>query len=210
MSVRKLLLAGALAAALSGCVGTNAYVAPALASARVAPDFSSYEIRRVGVLPHDGVALEPNEADVFATSLFGEFSRSTPYEFVRVDLPDHEGVVESRPYEEGRYHPQTILELSRRFELDALLFPTIVHRKWFPPQQVSISVDLVAAETGLVIWSSVVHLDAEDPAVIDGLKIFYGFKPKVLDEWPDESWDTSLVSPAKFTRFAVHELAELL
>lgn len=185
-------------------------VAPQLASAKVAPDFARYELRRIGILPHKGKRLEPLEEASFSEALFGEFSRQTPYEFVPLSLADQEGVIDSRPYELGRYQPQTIIEITERFELDALLFPTIVNRKWYPPQEISVSVDLVSADTGMVIWTSVVHLDGDDVDTVNALREFYNYRPKVLDQWGDDSWDAALISPSKFTRFALHELATLL
>ena len=75
----------------------------------------------------------------------------------------------------------------------------------FPPQELSVQLDLVAAETGLVIWSADVHVDATDPRVQRGLEVLYGG-----GAGGSEPWQLSLVSPSRFARYAASQVAELL
>ena len=64
--------------------------------------------------------------------------------------------------------------------------------------------DMVSAETGLVIWASAVHLDATDDRVVDGLKVYYG------NETQEDDWRLALLSPERFARFAAFQVACLL
>ena len=80
--------------------------------------------------------------------------------------------------------------------------------QFFPPQKLSAQLDLVAAETGLVIWSSAVHLDANDPHVREGLEAYYG---SLDDGWEgQQDWRIALLSPARFAQFAAYQVASLL
>src|ERR1051326_6554850 len=97
-----------------------------------------------------------------------------------------------------------MIGLSQRYSLDAILFGTVTQERFYPPQLLSLPVDLVSAETGLVIWSASVHLDATDQRVIDGLEVFYG------NETDNESWHVALLSPERFARFAAFQIACLL
>ncbi|MCZ6597398.1 MAG: hypothetical protein O7B99_07165 [Planctomycetota bacterium] len=181
---------------------------PALASAQVVADFDTYSIHRVGMMPFEGVALSVDHAAALEQAFFTEISRSTPFELVALDARDLEEVRASEPYRRGWYRPETIIALSRRYSLDAILFPTATQVQFFPPQKFSAQLDLVVAETGLVIWSSAVHLDANDPHVREGLEAYYG---SVDEEWEgQQDWRVALLSPARFAQFAAYQVALLL
>ena len=177
---------------------------PSLASAQVSNDFKTYELRRVGLLPFAGQEVEDNAREAFRLAFLSEIVQSTPYEVVLLDRRDLEEVAESEPYRRGWYRPRTIIELSRRYSLDAIMFGTVTQQRIFPPQLLSLEVEMVAAETGLVIWSSSVHLDANDSRVVDGLKIYWG------DRDDKRAWELSLLSPERFARFAAFQVACLL
>ena len=110
----------------------------------------------------------------------------------------------SDPHRRGWYSPRTIIGLAERYHLDALVFGTVTQERFYPPQLLALQTDLVSAETGLVLWSATVHLDASDPRVLDGLQVYYG-----LDEDP-EAWRVALLSPERFARFAAFQIACLL
>ena len=94
------------------------------ATARVAPDFETYTIHRVGLVPLLGRPLDAEQAQVLQSALFSELSRETPYEIVPLVGLDLEYVEVEDPYLRGRYDPQTIIDLSRRFLIPALLSRT--------------------------------------------------------------------------------------
>jgi hypothetical protein len=123
---------------------------------------------------------------------------------VLLDERDMAELETSDPYRRGSYQPRTIIGLSRRYNLDGILFGTVSQQRFFPPQLLSLEVDMVSAETGLVIWSGAVDLDGADQRVIDGLRVYYG------NEEDQESWRVALLSPERFARFAAFQVACLL
>ncbi len=179
---------------------------PIFASAQVAYDFSTYDVRRVGLMPFAGNDLDARRGQDLQSGFYSEFVRTTPFELVELDAEDLDEVSESEPYRRGWYQPETIISIARRYNLDAILFGTVVQQQSFPPLRFAVQIDMVAAETGLVIWSSSVHLDAKDEAVREGLKLFYG----ATDGESDGSWQLALISPDRFARFAAFQIAKLL
>jgi len=113
----------------------------------------------------------------------------------------------SEPYRRGSYEARTIIGLSRRFNLDAILIGTITDQQYFPPQRLGIQVDMVAAETGLVIWSSSLQLDASKRRVRDSLRAWSQLDQGDLE---GEDWELALISPRRFGRFAAWQVARLL
>lgn len=202
----KRTLIGLALLAACGCQAEPVQPMPELATFQVAGDFNSYDVRRVGLMPFAGVDLDPEQAVSLQMSFLAELGRNSPFEIVLLDRADLEEVQGSEPYRRGWYSPRTIIEISRRYSLDATLFGTVVQHQVFPPQSLSLQMDMVAAETGLVIWSSSLHIDANDERVRRGLELFYGLD---RDVDPDlrRDWELALLSPRRFARFAAYQIA---
>jgi hypothetical protein len=200
-----LVLPAALLALLaSACAATRPGRMPKLANAVVSQDFESYALRRVGLLPVDGRGLTEAQKLELQRALHGELAQSTPFEIVPLDGRDLAELELSEPHRRGWYQTRTIIGLTRRYSLDGLLFGTVTQERFYPPLQLSLSVDLVSSETGLVIWTGAVHLDAADPRVAEGLRTYYGSSDD------PEGWRLALLSPERFARFAAFQIACLL
>jgi hypothetical protein len=178
---------------------------PSLATAQFATDFHTYRLQRVGLLPLTGASISTDQSQMLQAAFMVELSHATDVELVRLEAHDLEEVPGSEPYRRGRYLPRTILELARRYQLDALLVGTVTHIQAFPPQALSISLDLVSCETGMVLWSSSVNLDAGDRAVHDGLAAWAALQRSSTGS--RESLQLTLISPSRFARFAAYEVA---
>ena len=183
---------------------TDQAVARDLATERVASDFDTYHLRRVGLVPLTGLDLDVDQERVLRSAIFTEFSQGTPYEIVPLEANDLEEVPGSDPYRRGRYDPRTIIALSRRYQLDGVLVTTVTDHQFFEPQRLSMQVDMVATETGVAIWSGAIHLDASNPEVRGALRAY------CKQQDAGESWEVNLLSPRSFAHFAAHQLARML
>jgi len=192
-----------LALGLAGCIVLQQGNMPRLASAVVSSDFGTYQLRRLGLPAFRGRNLSPELGVALQRALHTELSQSTPYEIVQLDDGDLAELESSDPYRRGWYKPKTIIGLSQRYSLDGILFGTVTQERFYPPQLLAISVELVSSDTGLVIWSGSVDLDASDERVVRGLRLYYGAED-------DEDWRVALLSPERFARFAAFQVACLL
>ena len=196
----------AVLALLVGCqVSPPPTPLPSLATARFATDFNTYRLQRVGLLPLTGANISTEQSQMLQAAFMVELSHAADVELVRLEAHDLEEVPGSEPYRRGRYLPRTILELAHRFQLDALLVGTVTHIQAFPPQALSISLDLVSCETGMVLWSSSVNLDAGDRDVHDSLAAWAALQRSSTGS--RESLQLTLISPSRFARFAAYEVA---
>ena len=203
MSARVTLAAAALA--LCAACQSGPTIPETLAVARVSPDFDSYELNRIGLIPFAEAGSDADaSAEFVAGAFYMELSQSTPYEIVLLDPIDLAETTESEPHRRGWYNPRTIIELARRFRLDGLFVGTVTQHKSYPPQQLSVGMELVSAETGSVLWTSQVHLDAADRRVRDSLAAY------VESERGETSAQLALLSPSSFARFAAWQMARLL
>lgn len=189
---------------LCACVSSGR-LARDLATGQVATDYDSYRLQRVGLVPFGGDELSIDQAQVMQSAFFSEVSRRKRFEVVPLERADLEEIPESEPYRRGVYKPQSVIDLSRRYNLDAVLVGTVTDFQSFPPLRLSVQVDMVASETGLVIWSSSVHLDARDQRVKNSIKTLYS-DPRE----EGSSWEITLLSPSLFAQFAAYEISQLL
>lgn len=196
-----------LGAALVGpsCSATGLARPAPLASASAASDLASYPLRRVGLPPLLGAALEGRQCDGLQEGLQLELAAVAPFELVRLSANDVAEVRASEPHRRGWYDPRTVLELARRYQLDALLVGTVTQVSTYPPQTLALQLELVACETGLPIWSAQIALDASDARVRASLAAYERSKAAA----PGGSSQLTLLSPERFARFAANELARV-
>ena len=77
----------ACATALGGCASTSASD-PRLASARSAPDFDSYHLTRVGLLPFRGAQVGASQSATLQEAFLFELSHTAPFEVVALSAAD--------------------------------------------------------------------------------------------------------------------------
>lgn len=207
MKITTLVVAASIC--LSSCqtiLHPRAIEAPDLAAAKHAADFDTYHLGRVGVLPTGGGELSYEESIDLQTICFNEFNQVAGFELVMLTNDDLAEVEISDPYRRGFYKGETVLDISRRFNLDGLLVGSVSQRQNYPPQKLNMQVDLVASETGMTIWSSSIALQADRPVVERGVEAFYGNGQPISDD----SWAGALLSPSKFARFGMWQMARRL
>jgi hypothetical protein len=197
----------ALLCCASGCALTNGGVWPqaTLARAQSAPDLGSYRVQRVAVVPFTGSDVSPERARDLENSIALELAPRVPFEVVQLSAADLAEIPRAEPYRRGWYAASTLLELSSRFHVDAILIGTVREFCAYTPQRIATQVEMVSCETGQVTWSSTVELDARDAKVIKGIEAWCVLERKSEDSPGDEA--LAYLSPAVFARFATHELA---
>lgn len=206
--MRSLALVAALAS-LAACVSVTDQRVEHLATAQVASDFQTYDIRRVGILPPIGRGFDIRQSQALQGILFTEFSQQSPYEFVPMHEWDLEEIDLTESYVRGRYEPSMVIDLARRFHFDAMLVATVVDAKTHDPQRLSLAADLVASETGAAVWSASVQLDASSDRTRSSLRAFYA-SSEAMDTEHGAGWELALDSPRLFAQFGAWQLARLL
>ena len=177
-----------------------------LGSAEIVSDFDSYELRRVGLLPLRGDGIDHESHEAMETALITELDATTEFELLRLTAADLDEIPQSEPHRTGTYNPATILALARRYRLDAIIIGTVTDQQLFTPMRLGLQLDLVAAETGLAVWTAAVQLDTTRADV-----------KQSLDAWSishlgesETATHVSLISPGRFSRFAAWQIAQLL
>ncbi len=208
-ATRKWLALGSLSVfvALASCASTS-HTTTCLATARVTPDFNSYSLRRVGLIPLAGRGVETEQREFLQDAIASEFTHSSPFEIVVLSAVDLEEVPESEPTRRGSFRPATVLALARRFNLDAVLVGTVTDYQAFAPQRLGLSIDMVGVETGLPIWSAEVMLDASQKPVQESL-VAWREEQQATDS-TTESIDIYMISPRRFAQFAASQIAQVL
>jgi hypothetical protein len=205
--IRPLALGAILGATHSACLTTEPPPGP-LANARVASDYGSYHLARVGLMPFRGPAIEPAQARAMQDAFLFELSRGARFEVVLLTETDVSEARPSDPYTQGAYDLHGVLDVAHRFRLDGLLMTTVTNVQVYTPQALAMQVEMVSCETGLAIWSAQLHLDTSDPALRRRLEGFESFASD--DGHGSADAQLTWLSPTRLTRFAAHEVARVL
>jgi hypothetical protein len=190
---------------LCACISTDV---PPLARTQAAPDFETYRLGRVGLLPFDGDELGEGHAETLQRAFLLELGQLAPFEVVRLDPADLAEVQSSEPYRRGLYKPRTLLDLAERFRLDAILIGSVIQASVYPPQILGLELDLVSCQTGMVLWTASLHVDASDAAVRRHLDSFQRSQ-ETTEDWQG-GVQLTLISPSRFARFAANAVAKEL
>ncbi len=201
----KLALALSFAALVASCQssGSTTKLLPTLARSRASEDLGSYSLRRVGLLPPMGAQGE--EAAALHAALGFELTRHAPFEVVTLDAADLAEVQLDQPHARGRYTPQSILAIAHRFRLDGLFVGTVTHLEPYAPQSLGLGLELVAVDTGLVVWSSTIDVDTSELRVRDSLEAYQANRLGGGD--PADDLSVLMLSPSSLMRFAASEMA---
>ncbi|MHC4261086.1 MAG: hypothetical protein ACYSWX_01065 [Planctomycetota bacterium] len=203
------LLAGFVAL---GTVGCAAPTVPILARAQIAPDFQTYDIRRVALLPpmgpRDTDTPRPAALNELQDDLLGFLSSGTPFEFVELSRADLGEIQRDDPIRDGRLSIDSLLGIAERFRVEAVFYSQVTREQLYPPLSVGLQAEMVSVDTGQVLWTADVQLSGDDAPVRDAIRDFY--EREQGEREGGDGWKVALVSPRRFTRFAAWQLAQLL
>jgi hypothetical protein len=199
-------LAVALVAALAtACYSTPPIVIAPLSTSRSALDRASYDLRRVGIVPFTGAQIDGEQSRMLQTAFALELARRGRFEVVQLAAEELAEVDQSQPHLRGAYDPRTLLELSHRYRLDGLVIGTVAELQWHPPLEIAVGVELVSCETGLIVWSSSVQIDTEDPHARKAMEAWCEAERSAGSS--NDGVGLVLISPSRFARFAAREIA---
>jgi hypothetical protein len=210
----------ALSLALVGALGcqqldavkdeAESFVAPPLPPPLAYRDVSldSGAIRRVLVLPLADESGTGSPRHVVDTGLRDEIVKLRRFDIVQPDAADASSKPSEGPKKTGRVDVATIIELGRRYGVDAVLFGSLDHYRPYAPPLLGISASLIDVQTGLIIWEIRDFLDASDRATEVAMKEFFAVElakdQTVMDE------ELLAVSPLWFAKFAARRVARTL
>jgi len=195
-----------VASIVAGCSSSGVRGVIPLGTARASADFADYDIRRVGVLPPEGLVFEAGLVEPLRDALTAAFTAETSFELVPLGLIEMESIERVDPARTGSIHPTAVLELARRAGLDALLAARVVDLRPYEPVRLGLDVDLIAVETGLVIWSGHVRVDTGDSRALAAIESWQA----AMRSGGESEHAVDLLSPRRLVEFAAAQVAMLL
>jgi hypothetical protein len=176
-------LAGMAAALLSGCVSTrqaildnlqeNQYFSPANYTRE--PQLPA-NLRRVLLLPLCGGTVMPPETSVALEEVFAtELQRALRFEVVRLSREDCRRKFGAPEFSSASALPHDFLAtLGREYAADAVLFVDLTSYRAYRPLALGVRAKLATVEQTRLLWSFDEIFSADDAAVSNSVKRFYG------------------------------------
>jgi hypothetical protein len=203
------LAAGALAALAAGCATTKKWSEP---KTPVPPVHRNYvgekslpaSLKRVLLLPVWGGQAAPAESAaaldaVFATALVHQ----KRFEVVTITREECRRRFGEDSFSSAAALPAGFLEeISHDFAAQGVVFVDLTAYHPIRPIVLGVRSKLALTEGGRLVWSFDDEYSAEDPAVVQGLKKFYGPAGGDRGETPANLPEAALISPSRFGAFA--------
>lgn len=176
----------------------QAYVDPALHE----------RAQRVLVLPLSDESGQGDASEVVSAAVRDEMLRLRRFELVQPNPSDARLKPERGPKQSGRIDVATLIELGRRYGVDAVLFGAIDHYRAYEPPAVGMSLSLIEVSTGRILWHVRDYLDGADRSTALAMKYFFEDETARNDVLFDR--DIMGTSPRWFARFAARRVARTL
>lgn len=203
-----LLGAGALALA-TGCqsarealldkVHEREYFTPANFSAEA---HLPAALRRVVLVPVcGGTVVPPETADALQTVFVAELQKQARFEVVQFSREDCLRRFGAPEFASVAALPHDFLAgLGRTFGADGVLFIDVTSYRGYRPQTLGVRAKLATIEDTRLLWSMDEIFSADDPAVANSVRHFYGDTSGPAAA-PVEQWPGALQSPGKFAAY---------
>lgn len=203
------LAAAAAAGVVCGCASAKKWSEP---KTPVPPVHRNYvgeahlpaTLRRVLLLPVWGGQAAPAESAaaldaVFATALVHQ----KRFEVVTISREECRRRFGEDSFSSASALPAGFLEeISRDFAAQGVVFVDLTAYHPIRPIVLGVRSKLALTDGGRLIWSFDDEYSAEDPAVVQGLKKFYGASGGDRGESPANLPEAALISPSRFGAFA--------
>jgi hypothetical protein len=183
---------------------------PALPAPRAWRDGSldSGSLRRLLVLPLVDESSQGSPVDVVNQALRDEMIKLRRFDVIQPNPADATSKPQVGPKKTGRVAISVLIELGRRYGVDAVLFGTIDHYRPYAPPALGVSASLVDVETGKIVWEVRDFVDAADRTAEVAMDEF--FLAEAAQDQGVTGADLMRHSPAWFARFATRRVTRTL
>ncbi|MBI2815133.1 MAG: hypothetical protein HYX71_12710 [Opitutae bacterium] len=159
-------------------------------------------LRRVVLVPFWGGAAAPRETAAALQAVFvAELQKLARFEVVQLSREDCLRRFGAPEFASVAALPHDFLAaLGRSFGADGVLFVDVTSYRGYRPLALGVRAKLAAIEDPRLLWSMDEVFSADEPAVANSVRHFYGDKsgPAVT---PAEAWPGALQSPGKFAAY---------
>jgi len=174
----------------------------------LSPEYNLRSVRRVLIVPFNYTGTDPNIAADLVNALGLQLQKSGLFEVVfgeRVlkKLDDADSV-----WVKGVFNVDAVQEARKKFQADAIVFGTITHYYPVEPAAMGVRLQMISAETGVVLWSADAAFDSSQRAVSDAVKRYY--KENYAKDYSLYGWKVVLVSTRRYADFVSHEMVRTL
>lgn len=165
-------------------------------------------VRRVLALPLSDESGNGAGTEVVSRALRDEIAKLRRFDLVAPSASDAALAQDDGPLQTGRIPVATIIELGRRYHVDAVLFGSITHYRPYQPAALGMSVSLIDVQTGKIVWSVNDLVDSADRAAALAMNNDY-FDRSATDQTVFGR-EIMNASPEWFARFTARRIAGTL
>ena len=172
------------------------------------PVIENGQVQRILALPLLDETPQGDGSYVVSQALRDEMLKLRMFDVVNASAGDAATQPGRGPKNTGRIDVGTIIDLGRRYGVDAVLFGAIDHYRPYEPPSLGMSLSLVDVETGRIVWHVRDFVDGSDERTSVAMRYFFEDENSI----DGTVFGPELIStaPQWFARFAARRVAETL
>jgi len=187
--------------AIFSCTHNAPYAPPPTYSSYRVPDFDSFGIRRVILLPAENQTRYLDAGEQFRAHFANELRAAGLFEVV--ELPMNSPSCPSSVVRQGTFPEHMLVNLTRQFQADAVLFVSINDYHPYSPPKIGATVHLVSTGEAITLASVDGIWDANDEALASEAQGYY-HQLSQINTLP--RCELILHSPDLFQRFVARKI----
>ncbi len=161
-------------------------------------------VRRVMVLPFHAVAGVQAKNEAVRVAFINELTKTQRFEVVPLPDRDEEHQEIYRHLTRGEIATDSLVALSRRYQIDGAVIGTITSYRAYPPPHLGLRVQMLSLHSGQTVWAADGLYDSNDNRVVEDLRHYAG--SFLAEEDSLHGWEINLMSPAKYASYVSHRL----
>lgn len=166
------------------------------------------EYQRVLALPLLDDSGQAGSTEVVTSAIRDELLKLRRFEVVTPNPSDASLMTEAGPKRTGRIDVGSLVDLGRRYGVDAVLFGAIDHYRAYEPPALGMSLSLVEIGSGRILWHVRDFVDGADHDT--ALAMRYYFEDQAAERDLVFDHDVMSAAPSWFAHFAARRVARTL
>jgi len=161
------------------------------------------------------VLLLPFEYDVDREAVIDEITAAFAVELRKIGrfeviVPDGRKakmLSENKIWDKGSININTVLRLSRNFDIDAIIFGSITHYRPYEPMLLGLKIGMISADNGIILWSADGVYDSNENEVAELVKYYFDSTHQKSSLY---GWKLILLSMRRYSQFVANQITKTL
>ncbi|MBW7942354.1 MAG: hypothetical protein H3C64_08145 [Candidatus Kuenenia stuttgartiensis] len=191
---------------LSGCISSPKITRYSGLSYNKSEELRVTHLQRVLLLPFEYTIDREAVIDEIAEAFSVELRKIGRFEVVVLE-GKAKMLSENKIWDKGSINLNTVLQLRKKYDVDAIVFGAITHYRPYEPMLLGVKAGMVSTDTGTVLWSADGVYDSNENEVAELVKYYFESTHQKSALY---GWKLILLSMRRYSQFVANQITKTL